>query len=143
MTERDQQIEALTTQVTALNDELANAHGEIDTVRADLDSAHQGAEHDLQVRDEAIAKLKEGIERQRAGIAEAIKVALIKDRPFFQRLYAHRRELSVFSPPAMERLIVSCAELHLEHIRSCGDPFELGRHGRWTSVTGRPTSWKS
>ncbi len=75
---------------------------------------------------------------QRAGIAEAIKVALIKDRPFFQRLYAHRRELSVFSPPAMERLIVSCAELHLEHIRSCGDPFEFGTSrpldfGHWTA----------
>jgi 3-dehydroquinate synthase len=63
---------------------------------------------------------------QRAGIAEAIKVALIKDRTFFDRLYAERRELAVFSPPAMERMIVRCAELHLEHIRTCGDPFEFG-----------------
>ena len=75
---------------------------------------------------------------QRAGIAEAIKVALIKDRAFFDRLYAERRELAVFSPPAMERMIIGCAELHLEHIRTSGDPFEFGTSrpldfGHWTA----------
>jgi 3-dehydroquinate synthase len=75
---------------------------------------------------------------QRAGIAEAIKVALIKDRAFFDRLYAERRELAVFSPTAMERMIVRCAELHLEHIRTSGDPFEFGTSrpldfGHWTA----------
>jgi 3-dehydroquinate synthase len=75
---------------------------------------------------------------QRAGIAEAIKVALIKDQHFFDRLYAERRELAVFSPPAMERMIVRCAELHLVHIRTCGDPFEFGTSrpldfGHWTA----------
>ena len=75
---------------------------------------------------------------QRAGIAEAIKVALIKDRVFFDRLYAERRELVVFSPTAMERMIVRCAELHLEHIRTSGDPFEFGTSrpldfGHWTA----------
>ena len=77
---------------------------------------------------------------QRAGIAEAIKVALIKDRPLFDRLYAQKRELSLFSPSAMERLIVDCARIHLEHIRSCGDPFEFGTSrpldfGHWTAHT--------
>ena len=75
---------------------------------------------------------------QRAGIAEAIKVALIKDRAFFDRLYAERRELAVFSPPAMEQMIIRCAELHLEHIRTSGDPFEFGTSrpldfGHWTA----------
>jgi len=75
---------------------------------------------------------------QRAGIAEAIKVALIKDRTFFDRLYAERRELAVISLPAMERMIVRCAELHLEHIRTSGDPFEFGTSrpldfGHWTA----------
>jgi 3-dehydroquinate synthase len=75
---------------------------------------------------------------QRTGIAEAIKVALIKDRAFFDQLYVGRRELAVFSPPAMERMIVKCAELHLEHIRTCDDPFEFGTSrpldfGHWTA----------
>ncbi len=75
---------------------------------------------------------------RRGGIAEAIKVALIKDRPFFDRLYLDRRELAIFSPPAIERMIIRCAELHLEHIRTCGDPFEFGTSrpldfGHWTA----------
>ncbi len=81
-----------------------------------------------------------GARDQRAGIAEAIKVALIKDRTFFDRLYAQRQELSLFEPQAMERLIVDCARIHLEHIRSCGDPFEFGTSrpldfGHWTAHT--------
>ena len=63
LTERDQQIEQLNAQVATFTDEL-------NQMRADLDMARQTGEHDVQVRDEAIGKLKEGIERQRAGIAE-------------------------------------------------------------------------
>jgi len=75
---------------------------------------------------------------RRAGIAEAIKVALIKDRVFFDRLHAERRDLAIFAPAAMERMIVGCAELHLEHIRYGGDPFEFGTSrpldfGHWTA----------
>jgi len=62
----------------------------------------------------------------RSGIAEAIKVALIKDRAFFEELHQGRTRLASFDPEAMERMIVRCTELHLEHIRSTGDPFELG-----------------
>ena len=62
----------------------------------------------------------------RSGIAEAIKVALIRDRPFFDSLYASRAELSRFESSAMERMIIRCAELHLEHIATGGDPFECG-----------------
>lgn len=63
---------------------------------------------------------------QRAGIAEAIKVALIRDRQFFDFLYNQRAELSRFSPAVMQKMIVRCAELHLEHIARGGDPFESG-----------------
>ncbi len=63
---------------------------------------------------------------QRAGIAEAIKVALIRDRTFFDVLYAGRHELARFEPAAMQRMIQRCAELHLQHIGGAGDPFESG-----------------
>jgi 3-dehydroquinate synthase len=62
----------------------------------------------------------------RSGIAEAVKVALIRDRAFFEELYAGRAELARFAPAALERMIVRCAELHLAHIAGAGDPFECG-----------------
>lgn len=62
----------------------------------------------------------------RAGIAEAIKVALIKDRTFFESLYENRYALRDFKPDAMARMIARCAELHTEHIQTSGDPFEQG-----------------
>jgi 3-dehydroquinate synthase len=63
---------------------------------------------------------------RRAGIAEAIKVALIKDRAFFDFLYDHRAALRDFEPHAMAHMIARCAELHIDHIRTNGDPFEQG-----------------
>jgi 3-dehydroquinate synthase len=63
---------------------------------------------------------------QRAGIAEAIKVALIRDRAFFDFLYEERASLARFAPAAMEKMIHRCAELHLEHIGGGGDAFESG-----------------
>ncbi|GAM10013.1 3-dehydroquinate synthase [Geobacter sp. OR-1] len=62
----------------------------------------------------------------RSGIAEAVKVALIRDRSFFDSLYSDRKQLALFEPAAMERMIFRCAELHLEHIATSGDPFEFG-----------------
>jgi 3-dehydroquinate synthase len=62
----------------------------------------------------------------RAGMAEAVKVALIRDRDFFDFLYAERASLSRFAPAAMQQLIVRCTELHLEHIGHSGDAFESG-----------------
>lgn len=72
------------------------------------------------------------------GIAEAFKVAIIRDRTFFDFLCAHTDELCERDPDAMEHLIVRCAELHLEHIRKSGDPFEFGRarpldFGHWSA----------
>lgn len=62
----------------------------------------------------------------RAGTAEAVKVALIKDAKFFERIEHDAERLSGRSMQAMERLVARCAELHLEHIATAGDPFELG-----------------
>src|SRR5689334_1526389 len=62
----------------------------------------------------------------RAGISEAVKVALLKDAPFFAWIEHHARELADRSLPAMAHLVHRSAELHLTHIATSGDPFELG-----------------
>lgn len=60
------------------------------------------------------------------GMAEAVKVALIRDGEFFRWLHEARHRLAAFEPEAMEYMISRCAELHLNHIRTSGDPFEQG-----------------
>lgn len=64
----------------------------------------------------------------RAGIAEAIKVALLKDPAFFDEIESQTQQLAppVRSREAMESLIFKCADLHLKHIATSGDPFEFG-----------------
>jgi 3-dehydroquinate synthase len=62
----------------------------------------------------------------RAGIAEAIKVALLKDPAFFAFLEDQAAALVARDMAAMQWLIYRCAQLHLEHIATSGDPFELG-----------------
>jgi 3-dehydroquinate synthase len=61
----------------------------------------------------------------RSGAAEAVKVALIKDRAFFESLEESASALRHRDSHAMERLIYRCAQLHLQHIGG-GDPFETG-----------------
>jgi 3-dehydroquinate synthase len=61
----------------------------------------------------------------RSGTAEAVKVALIKDRVFFQSIEESAAAVMQRDSHAMERLIYRCAQLHLAHI-SGGDPFETG-----------------
>ncbi|MBO0936162.1 3-dehydroquinate synthase [Fibrella sp. HMF5335] len=61
----------------------------------------------------------------RAGIAEAVKVALIKDLAFFEWIEAHAEALAHRDTEAMTELIYRCARMHMQHISS-GDPFELG-----------------
>jgi len=63
---------------------------------------------------------------KRAGYIEAVKVACIRDAGFFEAIEKAASKLRDFEPEAMERLIYRCAELHLNHIASSGDPFELG-----------------
>jgi 3-dehydroquinate synthase len=61
-----------------------------------------------------------------AGLAEAVKVSLIRDRLFFDWMMEKRIDLDAFEPKATARCIRRCAELHLRHIASGGDPFEGG-----------------
>ena len=74
----------------------------------------------------------------RSGIAEAIKVALVKDPLFFQFLEEQAGRLARRELEAMQRLIFRSAELHLGHIADGGDPFELGSSrpldfGHWSA----------
>jgi 3-dehydroquinate synthase len=53
----------------------------------------------------------------RSGISEAIKVALIKDAPFFQWLQENAVLLAQRDMTAMQYLVKRCADLHMQHIR--------------------------
>ena len=61
-----------------------------------------------------------------AGIAEAVKVALIRDAMFFDWLEANCEALRQFVPAATARMIRRCAELHMRQIAHGGDAFETG-----------------
>lgn len=63
---------------------------------------------------------------KRSGIAEAVKVALIRDGVFFDWLETSLADLSRFDPQAMAYMIRRCAELHMRQIGQGGDPFETG-----------------
>ncbi|NKE73138.1 3-dehydroquinate synthase [Nitrospiraceae bacterium HYJII51-Mn-bac16s-1-B09] len=74
----------------------------------------------------------------RSGIAEAIKVALIKDPDFFSSLERRTEALVARDIDAMDALIRRCAEMHVEHIAMNGDPFERGASrpldfGHWSA----------
>lgn len=73
-----------------------------------------------------------------AGLAEAVKVALIRDAAFFAALEAAAPALARFELDATEDVIRRCATLHLRHIATGGDPFELGSarpldYGHWAA----------
>lgn len=63
---------------------------------------------------------------KRAGFAEAVKVACIRDAGFFEELERDAALLREFDSAAMRRLIRRCAEAHVQHIADGGDPFESG-----------------
>ena len=60
------------------------------------------------------------------GLSEAIKVALLKDAEFFGFLEVNAVNLRNRDKEAMAHAVIRCAELHLEHIATSGDPFEFG-----------------
>ncbi|MDH3710107.1 MAG: 3-dehydroquinate synthase [Cyclobacteriaceae bacterium] len=73
----------------------------------------------------------------RCGIAEAIKVGLVKDATFFYSIQEHADQLANRDKDLMDQLIYRCAELHIQHIAS-GDPFEQGSSrpldfGHWSA----------
>ncbi len=75
---------------------------------------------------------------KRAGLAEAVKVALIRDRDFFFWLEENAGRLASFDAEALDRLIYRCAMLHMRQIATGGDPFELGNarpldFGHWAA----------
>lgn len=75
---------------------------------------------------------------QIAGLAEAVKVAVIKDAAFFQWMEQQAEALAGFEHNASRYAIRRCAELHLGHITGAGDPFERGNgrpldYGHWAA----------
>ncbi len=73
-----------------------------------------------------------------AGVAEAIKVALIKDEVFFNTIKENAIKLKERDMDAMLNTIYRCAEMHMEHIAKGGDPFESGSSrpldfGHWSA----------
>jgi len=74
----------------------------------------------------------------REGIAEAVKVALIKDADFFNFLEDSTDALAAREMAPMQTLVHRCAALHVEHICTGGDPFEMGSSrpldfGHWSA----------
>jgi len=72
------------------------------------------------------------------GVAEAFKVALIRDADFFEFLTGAAERLRARDMETMEETIRRSAILHLDHIRRGGDPFEFGRarpldFGHWAA----------
>lgn len=75
---------------------------------------------------------------KKAGLAEAVKVALIRDRAFFEWLEEEQEALARFDRPTLEQAIHRCAALHVRHIVEGGDPFETGSarpldFGHWSA----------
>jgi 3-dehydroquinate synthase len=73
-----------------------------------------------------------------AGISEAFKVAIIKDRSFLMDLASNAKRLYQRDEEAMETLVRRCARIHAEHISANGDPFESGTarpldFGHWSA----------
>ncbi len=72
------------------------------------------------------------------GIAEAYKVAIIKDADFLNYLYEHATDLKNRNQEIMEQVIQRSAIIHLKHIAENGDPFEFGTarpldFGHWSA----------
>lgn len=75
---------------------------------------------------------------RRAGMAEALKVALIRDAEFFAWISDNATRLGQLELDPLEVLIERCALLHLQHIAGGGDPFEQGAarpldFGHWSA----------
>ena len=73
-----------------------------------------------------------------AGMAEAVKVSLIRDAEFFTWIERQSDELATFERSAMATMIRRCAELHMRQISQGGDPFESGSarpldYGHWSA----------
>jgi len=75
---------------------------------------------------------------KRAGYAEAVKLACLRDADFFAALERAADRLVAFDANAMKALIRRCVELNLDHLANGGDPFEAGtarplEFGHWVA----------
>ena len=77
------------------------------------------------INDSAFIDVLPGRDR-RAGMSEAVKVALIRDRAFFEWMEQKAEDLALFASGPLDRLIRHCALLHMRQIANGGDPFERG-----------------
>ena len=74
----------------------------------------------------------------RCGFSEAVKVALVKDPEFFELLEREAERIRARDMEPAESVIRRSALLHLDHIVSGGDPFELSQarpldFGHWSA----------
>jgi len=72
------------------------------------------------------------------GIAESVKVAAIKDAAFFRSIERAAPRIQAREMPVIRRILKRCALLHLDHIATSGDPYELGTarpldYGHWAA----------
>ncbi len=63
---------------------------------------------------------------KRAGLAEVVKVAVVKDADFFRWLEENAHALAACEEKTLEYAVERSATLHAEHIAHGGDAFELG-----------------
>jgi 3-dehydroquinate synthase len=75
---------------------------------------------------------------KRAGTAEAVKVASIRDADFFTWMETEADALARFDPNTLDALVRRCAMLHMRQITQGGDPFEMGStrpldYGHWAA----------
>ncbi|MFZ6708755.1 3-dehydroquinate synthase [Undibacterium sp. TC9W] len=75
---------------------------------------------------------------KRAGLAEAVKVALIRDHAFFLMMEKQLTALAAFDSAILNNVIARSASLHMHQIAHGGDPFESGSarpldYGHWVA----------
>jgi 3-dehydroquinate synthase len=63
---------------------------------------------------------------RRGGLIEAVKVALVRDRDFFEWIEANHAQLAALAPATLEACVEKSALLHAQHIAEGGDAFETG-----------------
>lgn len=74
----------------------------------------------------------------RCGFSEAVKVALLKSRPFFEYLVENAAVIANREQEAAQHAIRTSVLLHLHHITRGGDPFEMEQarpldYGHWSA----------
>jgi 3-dehydroquinate synthase len=74
----------------------------------------------------------------RAGMSEAVKVALVKDGAMFEWMERSAPRLAAGDAALVGELVRRSAKEHLSHIASGGDPFEMGSarpldYGHWAA----------